>query len=210
MAISWGGMAGGQIRRLEQVQQQQAGTVQNADNYQFTVHPTCPPSTSIVFRGGLCWYPPAFAPAHGWFVNSYAADLADTDIVTTNTSFIYYSYTFTNAYWYAGCVLVLTYGLNPDTFGLKPATLPDLSITLAGTNSGLADGFEEYATAAEAEDALAAMSVERANSVGLPMTALVLRNNGNTTDANQWMSIDRVNRGRSYLLWDYRQAWEIG
>jgi len=52
--------------------------------------------------------------------------------------------------------------------------------------------------------------VERANSAGLPMAALVLRNNGNTTDPNQWMAIDRVNRGRSYLLWDYRQAWEIG
>lgn len=206
--MSWS-VVDGQIQRLERGQRQRVGVAQNWDSYQFTVSPTCPPSTSITFRGGLCYLPASIGLGFGWFVNSYTADLTDTDLVTTSTSVTYHSYTFTNANWYAGCVLVLRYGLNPDTFGLKPAAVPDQSIILAGTNSGSADGFEEYATAPEAEDALTAMSMERANSAGLPLAALILRNNGNTTDPDQWVEIDRINRGRSYLLWDCRQAWEI-
>jgi len=210
MPVSWGGIAGEQLGRLERSQRRQAGGAQNWDAYQFKVSPTCPPSTSVYFRGGLCWFPSAFASAHGWFVNNYTVDLSDTDLTTTSTSLTYHSYIFTNANWYAGCVVVLRFGLNPDTYDLYPSPLPDQSIVLAGTLAGTADAIEEFATAAEAENALQTMSVERANSAGLPMAALVLRNNGNTTDPNQWMAIDRVNRGRSYLLWDYRQAWEIG
>jgi hypothetical protein len=198
-----------QIHRLERGQRRRAGAVQNADNYQFTISPTCPPSTSIIFRGGLWWYPSSAFFGYGWYVPSYTVDLTDIDKVGVRLGFSGYSYTFTNADWYVPAFITL------DPYGLRgyetwPDTVPDDALYLVGTITA-APYMEEFATFREAEDALMVTGViQRASDFGLPTQGIILRNNGNTTDPNQWMAVDKVNRGRSYLFWEMKAGWELG
>ena len=65
------------LDRLEAVQARSSGTLQNWDLDQFRIAPTCPPTTRIVFRGGLVWRPPTAIGSYGWFIPSYEVDLAD-------------------------------------------------------------------------------------------------------------------------------------
>lgn len=206
--MSWS-VLDGQIRRLERQKRQDAGAVQNADTYQFVVSPTCPPSTSIVFRGGLWWYPSYYFFSYGYYVPSYTVDLTDVDKVSVRLNYSGYTYTFTNAYWYVPCFITL------DPYGLRgyetwPDTVPDDALYLAGTITS-SPYMEEFATYREAEDELMATGViQSAENYGFPTCGAILRNNGNITDPNQWMPVDRVNRGRSYLYWDLRAGWELG
>ena len=69
---------------------------------------------------------------------------------------------------------------------------------------------EEFETAAEAEDACREIRGDAAFSYGVAAAGLVLRNNGNTDSPNQYMPVDMVNRGRSYLFGKKRYGWELG
>jgi len=211
MAVSWGGIAGEQVRRLERAQRQQAGAVQNADAYQFIVSPTCPPSTSIVYRGGLAWWSAAeFWPA-GWYIPGYTVDLTDSAKVSVRINYSGYTYTFTNAYWYAPCVVILTNYATwppPEPPATWPTEPPDTIFYLYGGIG--APYFQEFETAAEAEDACRLIRGDPVAYYGLVMASIILRNNGNIADPNQWMPVDKINRGRSYLFGGRRYGWEMG
>jgi hypothetical protein len=199
-----------QIRRLERQQRIRAGNTRQYDSDQFVVSATCPPSTSIYFIGGMRWWNTNQLWGHGYFVPSYTVDLTDPEKVSCRVNYGNYTYTFTNPYWYAPCVIILnSYGL--DAKETWPADPPDDCIYLGGTNRTTPFTFEEFATAAEAETALlATRRLQYAQAYGTAATGLILRNNGNTTLPNQYMPIDPVNRERSYLFWQVREMWIMG
>ena len=196
-------------RRLEKQQRRQAGTVQS-DAYQFKLSPTCPPSTSIRFNGGLAWWPAySYWPA-GFFIPSYTVDLTDPDKVSVRRDYSGYTYTFNNPYWYAPCIAIITGYATwppPDPWPEEP---PDTIFYLYGTHGGSSPYFAEYETAGEAEMALQEIIGEQAAYYGIAAGGLVLRNNGNVGAHNQYMPVDPINRGRSYLFGGKRYGWELG
>jgi len=196
-----------QVRRLEQGQQQRGGTV-GTDAYAFNLSPTCPPSTSIMFRGGLAWWPAYSLYPGGFFIPSYEVDLTDPDKTSIrHYTTVSYSYTFVNPYWYAPCLVVITQSQWPPP-EVWPTIVPDFMIYLRGKSA--APYFDEFETAAEAEIAVREIVGERVAYYGIVAGGLILRNNGNTTNSNQYMPIDVLNRGRSYLFGGKRYGWELG
>lgn len=204
------GVVSGRLRRMDKEQKRKAGTVQT-DAYSFNLSPTCPPSTSITFRGGLAWWPAnSFEPA-GFYIPSYTVDLTDPDKVSVRRGSDGYTYTFTNANWYAPCIVTIRGMLwpppePPDTW---PETVPDNALLLYGRQT-VPPYLDEFETAAEAEIAYQEIIGQRALSYGIAAGGLILRNNGNTIDPNQYMSVDKINRGRSYLFGGKRYGWEMG
>ena len=85
----------GNLRRLEKVQSQKAGAAQNWDNYQFLVSPTCPPSTSVIVRGGRY----QFAASAGSYSRRIEASTFDF-VTDTDDVYSYWPYTCVNANWY--------------------------------------------------------------------------------------------------------------
>jgi len=200
------------VRRMDKEQKQRAGTIQT-DAYAFNLSPTCPPSTSIHFRGGLAWYPAYSVYPTGFFIPSYAVDLTDPDKVSVLRGSSGYTYTFTNANWYAPCIVIITAYATwppPEPPATWPEEPPDTIFYLYGVLGGVSPYFAEYETAAEAEDALREIVGEEAAYYGVAAGGLILRNNGNTTDPNQYMPVDKVNRGQSYLFGSKRYGWEMG
>lgn len=197
------------VGQLEREGRRQAGVARNIDNYQFAISPTCPPSTNINFRGGLAWFPSSYLNSYGYYIPSYTVDLTDSDKVSVRVDYSNYTYTFTNPYWYVPCFIVLSaYGLSSREEW--PSTVPDDAIYLRGTIA-TAPYMEEFETFREAEDELmAAGDIQAAENYGFVSSGLILRNNGNTTYENQYMEIDKVNRGRSYLYWNTKPGWEMG
>jgi len=195
------------IDRLEKQQARRVGTVQTGA-YAFRLSPTCPPSTSITFRGGLAWFPTSGIWSTGFYIPSYTVDLADPEKTSVRVSSSNYVYTFTNAHWYAPCVVGISQELwpPPDPW---PDAVPDDAINLYG---GIGSPYlQEFETAAEAETALGEiMAGEISAFYGVAAGGLVLRNNGNTTEYNQYQPVDLINRGRSYLFGGKRYGWELG
>ena len=205
--MSLGAIADVRISRLEKQQARRSGSVQS-DSQSFTISPTCPPSTSITFRGGLAWWTAnAFRP-YGYYIPTYTVDLADPSKTSVRVAFSAYTYTFTNAGWYAPCVIILSragLGTAQDPW---PDTVPDDTIYLYG---GVASPYlAEYETAAEAEVALDAIRLQTADGYGILASGLILRNNGNVAQPNQYENINKVSRGGSYLFRYTRVGWEMG
>jgi hypothetical protein len=83
-------------------------------------------------------------------------------------------------------------------------------MSIAGDGSRLYVGggggfWNEYATAGEAEEAAMANDCPQLHTLppwdyGIPIGCVILRNNGNTSNTNQFMEIEPVNRGRSYIF----------
>lgn len=206
-----------QVRHLEKQQRRHAAYADNHDEDAFRLTPTCPPSTSVIFRGGWVWWKPGAAAAFGYYIPSYIVDLADPNKVNMVAGGATpYTYSFTNAYWYLPVIMMLanrcTSCADTRPLGPKetwPTEIPDQSIYLQGTGD---DGFflDEYDNTADAESALRTASRWRTvtNSYGLVVAGLILRNNGNTSEPNQWMVIDGVNRRRSYLFQKMRTGWQ--
>lgn len=192
------------VNALWKQQRQRAGSAQG-DTDSFRLSPTCPPSTSIAFRGGLAWWPAySFWPA-GFYIPSYTVDLST---VSVRINYSGYTYTFTNANWYAPCIFTISQSLWPPPEDTWPTTIPDDSIYLYG---GVGSPYlEEFETAGEAEIALREIIGDRASFSGIAAGGLILRNNGNTADENQYMPVDQINRGRSYLFGSKRYGWEMG
>lgn len=200
----------GRLRRLEKQQQRQAGTVRSADDYQFTVSPTCPPSTSITYHGGLAWWTVAEIYPAGFHIPGYTVDLTDPDKVSVRVT-PGYTYTFTNAYWYAPCVLGLASDIwpPPEPPATWPTEPPDDILFLYGDVG--APYLAEFETAAEAEVACREIRADFAVPYGIIIAGLILRNNGNTVEPNQYQPVDMMNRGRSYLFGGRRSnSWKLG
>lgn len=200
-------IASNRVRGLERQQKRRGGYVENADSYSFTIAPTCPPSTSVVFRGGLVWWPSSAIFPFCYFMPSYTVDLADSDKISVRLAYQNYNYIFTNAYWYVPAMLVLSsYGL--DYHDEWPDDIPEDSIYLAGTTR-VAPYMEEFETAAEAENRMGANEqLDASRQYGFVTTSIILRNNGDTESPNAWMPIDLINRGRSYLFRSCVPGWE--
>lgn len=204
------GIAEGRIRRLEREQTKKAGIIRNQDDYQFIISPTCPPSTNLVFRGGLAWWTAAELYPAGFYIPNYTIDITDPDKVSVR-AFPGYTYTFTNAYWYAPCVIGLASDVwpppePPDTWPTEP---PNDILFLYGDVAS--PYLAEFETAVEAEDFCREIRGDIATQYGIIMSGLILRNNGNTIDPNQYQAIDAVNRGRSYLFGGRRSnSWKLG
>ena len=205
-----------QIKEVERVQKKQSAFAYNWDEDSFRVSPTCPPSTSVSFRGGWVWWQPGSGNTYGYYVPGYTVDLTDVDKVNMVAGgAVPYTYTFTNAYWYLPVMMVLAN--NCTSCGDKPLRaretwpdeIPDQSIYLTGMGD---TGFrlDEYETAAEAENVLRTTGRWRTvtDSYGVVLIVVILRNNGNTSDPNQWMPVDKVNRGRSYLFRNIRPGYQ--
>jgi len=163
-----------------------------------------------MFRGGLAWWPMySFYPA-GFYIPSYVVDLTDSNKVSVRRNYSRYTYTFENAYWYTCCIVIITgYATWPPP-ATWPEDPPDTIFYLYGDRGGTAPYFLEYETAAEAEVACMGLNREAANFYGVVAGALVLRNNGNTVTENQYLAVDPINRGRSYLFTGKGYGWELG
>jgi hypothetical protein len=130
-------------------------------------------------RGGWAYELPYVSAIAGgsWFVDSQSFDISDNAV--TGQSFV-----FTNGGGYTFFALGLRGGGAPGTTGTPL----------------LVDIGAEYATAVEAEQAAIAVTSQDVYNGAIPLGLLVLRNDGTLVAANQFLPIDAVNRGRSYIL----------
>lgn len=155
----------------------------------FRVSASCPPDNRIHIRGGWAWQP---GSSYGGIYKS--TNLGDIAYIPWDY-FTYFG--FVNANWYLPIIVTYPVGFNR----LRVYTL--FSLTLGAAE-------DEYGTAAEAEAAVERWWTDRVWGYGVPLPPLILRNNGNTVDNNQFLDIDPVNRGRSYI-WqrEMRGTYEI-
>lgn len=188
-------LAGQQVRKLARLQDKRGGFVENADDYRFRIFPTCPPSTSIHFQGGLLWWPEYSIYPAGFFIPSYTVDLTDTDKVTT-------PFKFTTPYWYVSALIGIDQYIWPIPEDGWPTSTPDDIVYWYRSSI-------EYETAEEAEVAAMELRGQVAIYYGHNMGGIILRNNGNTTEYNQFMVVDPINRGHSYLFGKKRYGWEL-
>jgi len=189
------------IAELARREQKRSTTEDFSGKYEFKVTATCPPTTAIHIRGGRAWAPTDDTyPGRGWTVPSLTVDFADAEGV-------WGGYAWTNAYYYAGSVVTLGGGYNPDY---------------------VADGYEiiswfttwptttERATAAEAEDDCLDILWDAGNRPWdgtIPLCFLIFRNNGVLGEEfSGFQPIDAANRGRSYIWQDCRPRglWVVG
>jgi len=185
------------LTRLQRRQAQQAGIADYRDIPQFTISATCPPSTSVFMRGGLIWRTPVLVRSYGWYIPSYKLDLADPDI--TYTAF---KPSADRAYWYRAFNIVPNCYYVPYLEPREdwPDTAPERSVYLRSVAA-----WKE--TTEEVENTILQNERSIGQNYGPATTSVVLRNNGNTTEYNQWMPIDPVNRGRSYLFMNVMTGW---
>lgn len=180
-----------QVRALERQANRAAAYEPHADWWRFAVSVSQPPDTRLHMRGGFLYSNPYMGYGYGggrWRIEPRSFDLSDVAVTGE-------SVTFAHSYWYLGWVVVhqVTY----------PDYTPSRPIWVAAS--------DEVATAAEAEEgALDWLHVawSYAWENGIVLGVVVLRNNGDTGQPNQFQPIDAVNRGRSYL-WrrDTKPRW---
>jgi hypothetical protein len=197
------------MRQLSRQMQAQSHSVAHADSVQFALFPTCPASTSIVFAGGLGWYSANALWPSGYYLPTYEVDLTDPAKVSVRRSYSGYTYTFTNAHWYAPAIVIISNYIwpgpaPPDTWPEEP---PDDMLYLYG--QGTSPYLAEFETAAEAEEACTEIIGENAAPYGVAAGGVILRNNGDVTNANQYMPVDFANWGRSYLFGGKRYGWKL-
>lgn len=147
----------------------------------FQVAVACPPSTVLYVRGGNVWkgrWIWGGDVGDGNFIPPESVDFSDPDSIDG------YDGNFTNAYYYKGYLL----------------GIDRISDEWFCTGDG-----DEFATGAEAEADIGSVAMlDTPWTEGLPLIAIVLRNNGNVGMDGAVMAIDRVNRGRSYYWKDMR------
>lgn len=196
--MSWS-VLDGRLNRLEKQQRQQAGAAQNWDAYQFTVSPTCPPSTSIHVRGGRMTWPPSWGEGVSYYLSDITLDLTDEDA----SADAQWPYTCQNAYWYVPIYVTIAWFAASARIEDTGYGEPRFRFYGAEYYSFTGGGYAEYETSGEAEEAISGTNPDfiqdQLTEVGLPICRLILRNNGTTGLPSQFMPIDMVNRGRSYL-----------
>jgi hypothetical protein len=176
-------------------QRRWAGSEQNWDYYQFTASPTCPPTTGIVIRGGRACFPSSDIGLN------YYYNTATIDFTSGDASAGYaWPYTCLNSGWYVPIYIGLYYG----------STAPDMLFYIFGAEyaSYTGGGFVEYETAGEAEAAIYGSDPtkiqDHVRESTLPICRAVLRVSG--AGVSKYMVMDAVNRGRSYLLGQFRDG----
>lgn len=196
----------GRLSRIEKKQAQRAGAAQNWDAYQFTAGAICPPTTSIYVRGGRMVWPASWAEG----VSYYLSD-ETLDFTTPEASIAYqWPYSFTNANWYLPVYVVIAWLGAYTTIEDTGYGTPRFRLYGADYYSFYGGGFVEYETSGEAEDAIDGTNPDfyqdHICEVGLPICRVILRNNGTVGEPYQFMPVDAVNRGRSYLWGQFRNG----
>ena len=149
---------------------------------QFRVQCSCPPDTQIHINGGYMWQGVYGGDGVGWKVARASFDFANDSDTGTEI-------TFSNADYYIGVVATLYLGAYPGE---------ENRLSLHWDES-------EYATAVEAEEAAVAEIYDGSVAFeDFPLAIVILRNNGDTVQANQFLPIEPLNRGRSYFWQDVR------
>jgi hypothetical protein len=196
-----------EVGKLERERRQRAGNTRNWESYQFAAFPTCPPSTSITFRGGLTWWGARDFEGYGFYMPGYVVDLSDSDIVSVRPNRSRYTTNYTIPYGYVSYIICANhYGM--DAKEEWPETVPSHSFRLISSTS-VSPYYVEVETAAEAEASLLEINLQRVTYYGISLGGVILRNNGDTSNPNQYMPIDRVNRGRSYLWWAAKSTYAL-
>jgi hypothetical protein len=163
------------VNALWKQQRQRAGSAQNWDQYQYLMSASCPPDTLIHVRGGQ-W----FSTGRGQY-----GEVPTTSFDMTDSASHGRNHTFANADWY------VFFWMSIDDDGSR--------LYVGG------GGLTEYETGGEAEEAAMATDCVQLLTnppwdYGIPIGCVILRNNGNTSNTNQFMEIEPVNRGRSYIF----------
>lgn len=202
------------IRSIERAITQRRGRTELIQDYEFSLSPTCPPSTSVIIRGGKAWRNAVY-----WFVIGYnvekptiTVDIATERMVQDQrTSPPVLDLSFNNPYYYKALIFMYWGDWVFYEQYCTPGTLD--WVTNECRFSYLAADVE-YATSQEAEAKIdSLMNGELCGGryggglyyeYAFPLAGLVLRNNGVTGLAGQIMEIDKLNRQRSYIYRDLR------
>ena len=204
--MGWGTGIERRLDKLAAMQARDSGSIQNRDPYQFRLSPTCPPSTSVTFRGGWAWRVSGYLIEHGYHIPSYTVDLTDELKTLIYGMPSPYTYTFANANWYKPALFVVRpMSTPPETW---PEEVLNYQIYLYCRIGGEDD--LEYETAAEAETGFQQIIGDQAANSGAVCGGIIIKNNGNTIEPNQYEVVDKVNRGRSYLFGGKRYGWNLG
>jgi hypothetical protein len=198
-------MIAGLARRIDRLNKdtgRQAGFMSDPSWYAFRVAPSCPPDKQVHMRGGLgfCGTSDQWDPfsRRAYQVPNLTADLADTDSVETDITFV-------TANYYLAYVLLLRL---PEAGWADDPSASDWCFRLVGSGT-------EFATAAEAENDMEEEAMWQqypwasgGTTRGYPLCGLVLRNDGTVGNGAPILPVDVVNRGRSYM-WprDIRPRW---
>lgn len=194
------------VRQLEKNQRHQAGAAQNWDAYQFTATPTCPPSAAIFVRGGRMVWPASWAEGVSYYLSDTTLDFTSADASICCE----WPYSFTTANWYLPIYVILSWQyayVNIEDTGYGT---PSFRLYGADYYSYSGGGFVEYETAEDAEAAIDGTNPDfyqdHMTEVGLPLCRVILRNSGVVDVPYQFMPVDMVNRGRSYLWGQFRNG----
>jgi hypothetical protein len=186
------------ISQLEKDRARQERQRRTTPYEQFRMGATNPPSTSVTISGG--WG--GFIGLGGyWHRPTTALDLADYSVTRRRNT------AFANPYWYG--------------FYWMAISMTDLTRVYIGGGADFMAGagdsqrwFPQYETAVEAEQGAQEgywqLHTYPPWDYGPMLGCVILRNNGNTTEANQFMPIDPVNRGRSYIWWTHDKFVPVG
>ena len=179
----------GRVRRKQEIDE---ATVQTPIWDYCRVWPSCPPDTRIHVSAQRYVAPPSWGGGYTIYLDADAVDLTSYD----SDLYPLYNYKFSNAYYYIGMFVAFNWTQDYQFYG-------------ANCTSWSGGGFVEYEKAYEAEASLDAFCCSGITELGFPICRLILRNNGTVNEYGQFMPIDAVNRGRSYIWGEVRKQYTI-
>jgi len=196
----------GRLSQLERNRRRSAGTPDNWDAYQFTAFPTCPPTAALYIRGGRMVWPASWGEGVSYYLSDATLDFTSEDASLDAQ----WPYSFTNANWYLPIYVTITWSGASATIDADGYGTPRFRLYGADYYSYWGGGYTEYETSAEAEDAISGLDTsfyqDHLVEVGLPICRVVLRNNGVTGQPYQFLPVQKVNRGQSYLWGLFRNG----
>ena len=205
-------------------------------DYDFSISPTCPPSTAVVVRQGKVWINSAW-----WFFLGYIVEKpSDTVDFGDHNNIGYYQWpnppqgpaldlSFENAGHYKAIALMFSATQDGWVFGERVSEDESFYEGNGDWKYYVLGGQQEHATAQGAEAEIDVMlngglgdnaGVDPSNDndsrgiyswIYFPLWTIIFRNNGTTESPNAILPIDLLNRGRSYLYRDLRaKNWVLG
>lgn len=172
------------VGTLRQQAGRRAGYEQDRTWDQFRVSTSSPPDKRLHMRGGLLY---ASGESYSYAFGYRGVQIQPQVIDLTNAVQVGRAIAFATAHRYQGYGVVIAFTETETIDPVSPA------FTLVG--SGV-----EYATAAEAEEALEAwLYADQVYWWGFPLCGIILRNDGTVGGGCPILPVDMVNRGRSYL-----------
>lgn len=191
-------------RRLVNIEKQAAVKKSSTPGHQydqFRVSPTVPPSTAVIIRPGM-----VYTDVGTWFYLDMDGNIPQNtaDFGNPTTSEMEVAVNFSTS----GAFVGLVFGYDYEYLSTREPI--GLGYTYKYIIRG---GVTEFATALEAETYITDNLYNGGESFqyqyGLPLWALVLKNNGTTGVDGAVLPIDAINRGRSYLFRDVRPRYYL-